>query len=134
MPRAIPLMAALALGLALTGPAQAAFNVCNKTGMPTRVALGRFDGVAWTSQGWWNIAPKTCVGLLTGPLQARYYYLYATDGALGLWQGKTRFCAAAGVRFLAQGRQDCAARHMEQLGFFEVDTGKAADWTQNLSN
>src|SRR3569833_272583 len=58
-------------------PAFAAFNVCNKTALPARVALGRFDGTNWTSQGWWTIAPKSCAGLLTGPLQARYYYLYA---------------------------------------------------------
>ena len=48
---------------------------------PTRVALGRFDGTNWTSQGWWTMQPRTCAGLLTGPLDARYYYLYASDGA-----------------------------------------------------
>jgi uncharacterized membrane protein len=114
-------------------PAFAAFNVCNKTALPARVALGRFDGTNWTSQGWWTIAPKSCAGLLTGPLQARYYYLYATDGAAGTWEGKTRFCVAPDSKFLAQ-RGDCAKRGYDRRGFFEIDTGRAADWTQTLSN
>jgi uncharacterized membrane protein len=115
-------------------PAWAAFNVCNKSDIPTKVALGRFDGTHWTSQGWWTIAPKTCTRLLNGPLQARYYYLYATDGAGGSWEGKTRFCVAPGTKFLAPGRNDCTVRGLDQRGFFEVDTGKSPEWTQTLSN
>jgi len=115
-------------------PAWAAFNVCNKSDIPTKVALGRFDGTHWTSQGWWTIAPKTCTRLLNGPLQARYYYLYATDGAGGSWEGKTRFCVAPGTKFLTPGRNDCTVRGLDQRGFFEVDTGKSPEWTQTLSN
>ncbi len=44
------------------GPAEAAFNVCNKTELTTRVSLGRFDGTNWTSEGWWTIKPQTCAG------------------------------------------------------------------------
>src|ERR1700761_8039215 len=77
-----------------TAPAEAALNVCNKSDASTRVALGRFDGTHWTSQGWWNVAPKSCTRLLNGPLQARYYYLYAADSAAGTWEGKTHFCIA----------------------------------------
>jgi uncharacterized membrane protein len=117
----------------LAGPAHAAFNVCNQTGLPARVALGRFDGTNWTSQGWWMIAPKSCAGLLTGPLQARYYYLYATDGAAGTWEGKTGFCVAPDSKFLTQ-RGSCAKRGLDRRGFFEIDTGRASDWTQTLSN
>ena len=96
--RRAPLLALLtALAAVLAAPpALAAFNVCNKSDLATRVALGRFDGTHWTSQGWWTVAPKTCARLLTGPLQARYYYLYATDGAAGTWEGKTHFCIAPG--------------------------------------
>jgi len=129
---ALPLLATLA-ALAAT-PALAAFNVCNRTGQPARVAIGRFDGANWTSQGWWTVRPKACEHLLTGPLQGRYYYLYASDGAGGTWEGKTHFCVSPDKRFQAVGRGDCARRRLDTRGFFEVDTGKKPDWTQSLSN
>jgi uncharacterized membrane protein len=133
--RRAPLLALLtALAAVQAAPARAAFNVCNRSDLPTRVALGRFDGTHWTSQGWWTIVPKSCARLLTGPLQARYYYLYATDGAGGSWEGKTHFCTAPGAKFLAPGRNDCTRRGFDQRGFFEVDTGKSPEWTQTLSN
>ena len=94
----------------------------------------RFDGTGWSSEGWWTIQPKACAGLLTGPLQGRYYYLYATDGAAGTWEGKTHFCVAPNARFKAAGRGNCAKRGFDRRGFFEVDTGKKPDWTQSLSN
>ena len=43
------LAAALALGLA--SPAHAAFNVCNKTSLPVRTAIARFDGTSWVVFG-----------------------------------------------------------------------------------
>jgi uncharacterized membrane protein len=115
-------------------PALAAFNVCNRTGQPAKVAIGRFDGTSWTSQGWWTVKPKACERLLTGPLQGRYYYLYASDGAGGTWEGKTHFCVSPDKRFQAVGRGSCAKRRLDTRGFFEVDTGKKPDWTQSLSN
>jgi uncharacterized membrane protein len=129
----LALLTMLAAGLAAP-PARADFTVCNKSDQATRVALGRFDGTQWTSQGWWSLTPKTCARLLTGPLQARYYYLYASDDAGGRWEGKTHFCTAANAKFLAPGRGNCARRGLEQRGFFEVDTGRSPEWTQTLSN
>jgi uncharacterized membrane protein len=126
------LAAALALGLA--SPTHAAFNVCNKTSLPVRTAIARFDGTSWTSEGWWTIQPRACTSLLTGPLQGRFYYLYASDGAAGTWEGKTHFCVAPDKRFKSVGRGDCASRGFDRRGFFEVDTGKKPDWTQSLSN
>jgi uncharacterized membrane protein len=129
---------ALAVTLPVLGgfaaPGQAAFNVCNKTDLATRVALGRFDGSHWTSEGWWTIKPRTCAGLINGPLDSRYYYLYATDSAAGTWEGKTHFCVAPEARFKASSRGSCAKNGLDRRGFFEVDTGKAGDWTQSLSN
>jgi uncharacterized membrane protein len=55
----------------------ASFRVCNKTALPTRVALGRFNGAYWTSAGWWSIASKQSNALLPGPLNTRYYCLYS---------------------------------------------------------
>ena len=127
------LLLAVTLGL-LASPAHAAFNVCNKTDQAVRTAIGRFDGTNWTSEGWWTIAPKSCTALLTSPLQGRFYYLYASDGAAGTWEGKTNFCVAPDKRFKSVGRGGCAKRGFDRRGFFEVDTGKKPDWTQSLSN
>jgi len=43
----------------ICGPsaALAAFQVCNKTAQPVKTAIGRFDGTAWSSQGWWTVGP-----------------------------------------------------------------------------
>ena len=131
-PLLVPLSALVVVLTAL--PAEAAFKVCNKSDLAARVALGRFDGRQWASQGWWTVAPKTCAQLLTGPLQARYYYLYASDGAGGTWEGKTHFCTKPDAKFLASGRNDCGGRGFDRRGFFEVDTGKSPEWTQTLSN
>src|SRR5215475_8266381 len=90
--RVLPLLlGALAFATGFTTPAEAAFNVCNKASLKTRVAVGHFDGTNWTSTGWWTIEPKTCADVVSGPLNARYYYIYATDGAAGTWEGKTHF-------------------------------------------
>jgi uncharacterized membrane protein len=127
-------LAALAAVLIGAAPAQGAFHVCNKSNLAARVALGHFDGKHWTSQGWWTIAPKDCAELIPGPLDARYYYLYATDGASGTWDGNTNFCTAPDAKFSISGRGQCAARGFDKRGFFQVDTGQSPDWTQSLSN
>src|SRR6478736_592359 len=101
---------ALAMAAGVASPAHAAFNVCNKTGQAVRTAIGRFDGTNWSSEGWWTVAPKSCTAILTGPLQGRFYYLYATDGAAGIWEGKTYFCVAPDKRYRAVGRSACAKR------------------------
>ena len=62
------------------------------------------------------------------PTQAR------SDGAAGVWEGKTHFCVAPDKRFKSVGRGDCAKNGFDSRGFFEVDTGKKPDWTQSLSN
>jgi uncharacterized membrane protein len=116
-----------------TASARAALIVCNKTERPTKIALGRFEGHDWLSQGWWAIAAHACATLLPGPLDARYYYLYASDSALGGWDGGWGFCTAPADSFRIVGRANCSARGFERKGFFQVDTGQARDFTQSLS-
>jgi len=115
-------------------PVQAGLQVCNKAKLTAKVALGRFDGKAWKSEGWWAIRPKTCETLLSGQLDARYYYLYGTDGGSGTWSGDTGFCTADGRPFSIAGRGSCAARGFDRKGFFEIDTQDRANWTQSLSD
>jgi uncharacterized membrane protein len=130
----LALISALAATLVWAAPAQAGFSVCNKSAQTVRTALGRFNGTSWSSEGWWTIGPHSCMALLHGPLQGRYYYLNASDGAAGTWEGKTHFCVAPDKRFRSVGRGDCAKRGFDSRGFFEVDTGKKPDWTQSLAN
>jgi uncharacterized membrane protein len=124
----------LAILVCMAGPAAARLDVCNKASRTAKVALGRFDGAAWMSEGWWTIAPKACVTLIGHPLRARYYYLYATDGGAGSWSGSRTFCVSRTGKFSIGGRSDCAGRNYDQKSFFEVDTGDKPDWTQSLSD
>lgn len=118
----------------LSPPAFAALNVCNHTKTAARVAVGRFDGTAWISEGWWTLTPKQCAAVVPGRLKARYYYLYAVDGGAGAWGGERRFCVGTTDKFVSRERGHCAAQGMDSKGFFTVDTGSAADYTQSLSD
>lgn len=126
-----PLLAALILA---SSPAWADFKVCNQTVRPMKVALGRFNGTDWMSEGWWTISPRKCRAILSGKLDARYYYLFASNGGAGSWDGNKSFCVATGNTFQAIGRGSCAARGFDRKGFFEVDTGTKTDFTQSLSD
>ncbi len=128
------LLVAMTSVAALVHPAGAALSVCNKSERHVKVALGRFNGRDWSSEGWWSVAPKSCSKLIAGPLDARYYYLYATDGAAGTWDGGKSFCTAPAGTFTVVGRGECASRGYDRRGFFEVDTGEKPDWTQSLSD
>ena len=128
-----PLLALLFLG-GLCQPASAALNVCNATRHMARVAVGRFDGTQWMSEGWWTIAPKACAAVVPQSLKARYYYLYAVDGGSGSWDGSRKFCVGTGDKFQALGRGNCAGRGMDAKGFFAIDTGDKSDYTQTLSD
>lgn len=118
----------------LAQPAFAGLTVCNKTAHPAKLALGRFDGTHWTSRGWWTIASHRCTAVISTPLDARYYYLYASDGGPGSWDGGHGFCTAAADTFEIAGRGDCAGRGYDRKDFFEVDTGDKPDFTQYLSD
>ncbi|MEJ1969372.1 MAG: DUF1036 domain-containing protein [Rhizomicrobium sp.] len=126
---------AFALLFAAVGPAEAKLAVCNKGVREAKVALGRFNGTRWISEGWWQVPGKKCAELIAGKLDARYYYLYATDGAQGTWDGSKTFCTGtASGRFSIVGRGGCVARGYDRRGFFEIDTGNRLDWTQSLSD
>ena len=127
-------VSALIALLVLGQPAWAGLNVCNKGSRPARVAVGLFNGTRWMSEGWWHVGAHGCVELVPGKLNARYYYMYATDGQLGTWDGGKSFCVAAGDKFSIVGRGGCAARGFERKGFFEIDTGNLLDFTQALSD
>jgi uncharacterized membrane protein len=129
-----PMRLALVLFMASIVPAHAALNVCNASAKPVKVALGRFDGATWRSQGWWTIVPKACAALVPASLNSRFYYLFASDGGSGSWDGTHSFCVNSSDRFAITGRGNCLAHGFERKGFFEIDTGSAANYTQTLSD
>jgi uncharacterized membrane protein len=132
----LPRFALLLTALILSGTASeadASFSVCNRTAAAAAVAIGYFDGAHWDSAGWWKIAPRACSELIHAPLVGRYYYLYAEQGIGGAWDGQHTFCVAR-ARFTITGRVDCPGQGYEGRGFFQVDTGNAPDWTENLAD
>jgi uncharacterized membrane protein len=129
----LPAVAATLLTLS-ADPAAAKFSVCNKTAFPASVALGFFNGKQWASSGWWRIDAGDCAALIEEPLLARFYYVYAAHENLGgAWEGDRSFCVGSG-RFTIVGRADCLAHGYEVKRFFQVDTGNAPDWTENLAD
>ncbi len=120
--------------LAGNSPALADLRMCNTTGSRVGVAIGYRDAQGWTTEGWWNIAPRACETLLRGTLAARFYYVHAVDyDRGGEWTGKSVMCTR-NKEFTIRGIEDCLARGYERAGFFEVDTGEQKSWTIQLTD
>jgi uncharacterized membrane protein len=131
-----PLRLLLLAGALLAGstPALADLRMCNTTGSRVGVAIGYRDAQGWTTEGWWNIAPRACETLLRGTLAARFYYVHAVDyDRGGEWTGKSVMCTR-NKEFTIRGIEDCLARGYERAGFFEVDTGEQKSWTIQLTD
>jgi uncharacterized membrane protein len=126
-------LAALLLA-ACTGPALAGLSICNRTSHPARIALGRFNGTDWMSEGWWNVQVSKCETLIKGELKARYYYLYTSDNSAGGWPGAHNFCIGAGEIFQVFGRENCAGRGYDRKSFYEIDTEQKSDYTTYISD
>ncbi len=117
----------------LASPALADFRLCNNTGGRVGIALGYKDGEGWITEGWWNLAPRSCETLLRGGLVARFYYIYAIDyDRGGEWSGQAFMCTRD-KEFTIRGTEDCLARGYDRTGFFEVDTGEQRAWTVQLT-
>jgi uncharacterized membrane protein len=120
-------------------PASADLKLCNQT--PSRVGIaigyldpGQKDGKGWITEGWWNVASKTCETLLKGTLQGRFYYVHAVDyDRGGEWAGGSFMCTAE-KKFTIKGVPECPKEGYKRTGFFEVDTGESADWTVRLAD
>ena len=125
---AVPLLMASAY------PANADFRLCNNTGSRVGVAIGYKDNEGWTTEGWWNVASRSCETLLRGALVARYYYIYAIDyDRGGEWSGKAYMCSRE-KEFTIRGTENCLARGYDRTGYFEVDTAEQRSWTVQLTD
>ena len=131
---AVALGSLTALALAASAqPAAADFRLCNNTPSRVGVAIGYKGADGWTTEGWWNLASRTCETLLKGNLVARYYYIYAVDyDRGGEWMGQAFMCTRD-REFTIRGIGDCLARGFDRSGFFEVDTGEQRAWTVQLT-
>jgi uncharacterized membrane protein len=130
--RAAP--AAALAGLALIGshPARADLKLCNFTESRVGVSVGYKDTKGWLTEGWWNVLSRACVTLINGELKGRFYYLHGIDyDRGGEWAGKTPMCVDDKT-FTIRDVRNCAARGHKELGFYEVDTGDAKDYTIRL--
>ena len=117
-----------------TGSAQADFRLCNNTTSRVGVAIGYKDAKGWTTEGWWNLAPRSCDTFLRGSLAARYYYIYAIDyDRGGEWSGQAYMCTRA-KEFTIRGTENCLARGYDRTGFFEIDTSEQRAWTVQLTD
>ena len=119
--------------------AHADLKLCNQTPSRVGVAVGYLDpaqkdGKGWVTEGWWNVASKTCETLLKGTLQGRFYYVHAVDyDRGGEWAGSSFLCTAD-KKFTIKSVPDCPKEGYKRTGFFEVDTGESADWTVRLAD
>jgi uncharacterized membrane protein len=128
-------VAAFVVSLAGATPAEAKLQICNKTEIAALVALGRFDGKEWLSEGWWRVPAKSCADIVEGPLTARYYYLRGVqEGVDGDWDSTHFFFCIGRDKFTVKGRKDCKKRGYDEAGFFEIDTSDYPNWTHNLSD
>ena len=131
-------LGALALLGLVSVPAKADLKLCNNTGSRVQIAVGYKDKDGWASEGWWRVDPAangqdSCKVILSGPLIARYYYIYALDSDKGgSWGGKAMICTQR-QKFTIRGIENCAERGYQKQGFFEVDTNEQTDWTVSLS-
>jgi uncharacterized membrane protein len=126
--------AAVCVASALSaGPAFADFRLCNNTSSRVGVAVGYKDKQGWLTEGWWNVAARSCESILKGPLASRYYYVYAVDyDQGGEWSGNAFMCTRD-KEFTIRGFENCLARGYDRTGYFEVDTGEQKAWTVQLS-
>ena len=114
-------------------PRRRDFRLCNNTSSRIGIAIGYKENETWTTEGWWNIAARSCETILRGGLVARFYYIYAVDyDRGGEWSGQAYMCSRE-KEFTIKGTEDCLARGFDRTGYFEVDTGDQPSWTVQLT-
>ena len=64
----------------------------NECGMSVSVCIAYYDpkkcpDIKWAKAGWWNIANRKSVTVISGNLNNRYYYFYAVAANGSEWNG-----------------------------------------------
>jgi uncharacterized membrane protein len=113
------LLLGLLAGLALTAPARADLQFCNKTSYVLDLALGLEEQGAAATRGWFRVDPGACRSVLQGTPQAEKVYLHARAhpayGPSPLPQtGHADFCIADG-NFVIAAAKSCQTRAGQRL-------------------
>lgn len=100
--------AALILALAAQASATAlagGLHVCNESGERVQVALVRYEGGTWVSQGYWRLQNTKCA-TLTASLTNSRYYVHAFGDSGRIFAGKHKFCTNAFASYLLRDAQN----------------------------
>jgi uncharacterized membrane protein len=113
------LLPAILTALALTAPARADLQFCNKTSYVLDLALGLEEKDAAATRGWFRIDPGACRSVLQGALTSDKVYIHARAlaayGPSPLPQaGHADFCIADG-NFVIAAAKTCQTRAGQRL-------------------
>lgn len=118
---------------ALKVAAPAGYSICNDTNEDLWAAIGLKLPVAWTSRGWWKVAPGSCARALTTKLTTDKVYLLAeTASGKRLVSGKEDFCITH-ITFEVQRRSQCKERGLKAAGFAATDTGGRGGYAAHIA-
>lgn len=137
---------------ALSSPAYAWFNVCNKSADKAFVAFAYLEIGArrpdifgnpgppqfpkgWTSEGWWNLDSGECTQVYPHSLRERnsIYYVYAETSDGYSWSGSQPFCTINSRFTLGRADRVCGGAGTRK-SFIKVDVGGVKNYTFNLTN
>lgn len=109
------------------------YTICNDTAKPAYAALGQQKAEAFTSRGWWTLAPGSCVRTATDSITGRTIWLRVeTADGKPLVGGPDRFCVT-NIEFEIQGREHCAERGLVEAGFAATNRGGAAGFAAHVT-
>lgn len=137
--------------LAFPSPANAWFDVCNKSGEEVTVAFAYLDingstpdifgnrepmrPNGWNSEGWWTLNSGKCARVYPHQLNERnsYFYVHAHSSDGGTWGGNHNFCTISNEFTLGYADKVCGLNGTWK-SFSEVDTGNAKNYTYSLTD
>jgi uncharacterized membrane protein len=116
--------------------AQDGFRICNRSGQDAEIAtavdLGDGGGPAgvYLSKGWYEFGNGQCFVMWPGPLQHRYFFIYAQNKQSGReWKGDVPVCVSREPFDLQSAT--CGPDKYSRP-FVRIDTGNSASWTYTL--
>ncbi|HYU31108.1 MAG TPA: DUF1036 domain-containing protein [Thermoanaerobaculia bacterium] len=131
--RTVPIIVSILICASVTAsPTKAELTFCNRTPVDLTAALGYLSSGAWASAGWYSLRSGECKEVVSGDLENRYYYGYAEDSGTRRWGGSYNFCTRPQA-FQNIQNTNCEAQGFLTTGFFQIDTGDADSYTQDLT-
>lgn len=107
---------------ALRRNATTGLSMCNETGSPAAVVVALQRNSNWESRGWWRLEPGACTRVIAARIETRdiFYYAETTGGSRRQLAGGNELFCVAPSRFLAEGRDNCAARGYAEMPFRQI--------------